>query len=303
VTPPRKGAFAGIGTVSPPAPKPEAPGALREHELKTWPAYYDAVARGDKPFEIRRDDRGYRVGDTLHLRRWTPADGYSGESMRVSVTYVTDGGQLGCLTPGHVVLGITVLATADATDEEGWWTTDMEDEPCGGCGVKPSRHAGHGSYVCRTCHEARWCKQCHFQVHEGKCAEPKTHANADGAPLQVWIEKREGYLGWTGEWDLGRDPKDDDEDRGAVGPYVLAIQTATDEERAKLWLWCRVYTKGDVDSLAREFATIRAETEARVRAERDAEAEARGRAERDELRTELGDRLAWKNAVYGKTSQ
>ena len=106
------------GTSIEPAPKPEAPEPPREHELKTWPAYYDAVARGDKPFEIRRDDRMYCVGDTLHLRRWTPADGYSGESIRVRVTYVTDGGQLGCLTPGHVALGIRVLATADATDEE-----------------------------------------------------------------------------------------------------------------------------------------------------------------------------------------
>lgn len=42
------------------------------HELKTWPRYFDAVKRGDKSFEVRRDDRGYAVGDTLVLREFEP---------------------------------------------------------------------------------------------------------------------------------------------------------------------------------------------------------------------------------------
>lgn len=42
--------------------------AERIHELKTDPAVFDAVARGDKTHEIRLNDRGFAVGDTLLLR-------------------------------------------------------------------------------------------------------------------------------------------------------------------------------------------------------------------------------------------
>lgn len=90
---------------------------MQEHTLKTWPNYYDAIARGDKPFDVRRDDRGFQRGDILVLQRTLPdriheveTTGY-GLSMTVKhelrkrISYVLTGGQFG-IEPGYVVLGL-----------------------------------------------------------------------------------------------------------------------------------------------------------------------------------------------------
>lgn len=45
------------------------------HELKTQPVFFDAVARGDKNFEARKNDRNFLTGDTLILRRYGHVDG------------------------------------------------------------------------------------------------------------------------------------------------------------------------------------------------------------------------------------
>jgi hypothetical protein len=84
----------------------------REHELKTWPEFFDALLSGAKTFEYRRDDRGFRVGDVLCLREWDPqTQDYSGREMRRSVTYLlqTD-------ISGEFV--VMALAHATATDQQ-----------------------------------------------------------------------------------------------------------------------------------------------------------------------------------------
>jgi len=82
-----------------------------EHELKTLPNYWDAVARGEKTFEVRRDDRGFQKGDVVTLVKYDPDKGYCkdkhGKSMEISrtITYVLTGGQFG-IEAGYVVLGL-----------------------------------------------------------------------------------------------------------------------------------------------------------------------------------------------------
>lgn len=40
------------------------------HDLKTWPEFYGRL--GKKKVEIRKNDRGFKVGDTLNLREFVP---------------------------------------------------------------------------------------------------------------------------------------------------------------------------------------------------------------------------------------
>ena len=40
------------------------------HRLKCENAYFDAVAAGDKTFEIRYNDRGFQKGDSVTLSAW-----------------------------------------------------------------------------------------------------------------------------------------------------------------------------------------------------------------------------------------
>lgn len=77
------------------------------HDLKILSEYYSAVVSGAKKFEVRYNDRDYKVGDILLLREF---DGsfYTGRKTCVKVTYVLHGGAYG-LAEGYVILSILKL--------------------------------------------------------------------------------------------------------------------------------------------------------------------------------------------------
>jgi len=82
------------------------------HELKCWPVYFEAIREGTKTFEIRKDDRNYRHGDTLILREWNPlTEAYTlAEPLVCGVLYVA-GKTRPCpgLMPGVVAMSILVM--------------------------------------------------------------------------------------------------------------------------------------------------------------------------------------------------
>ena len=82
---------------------------MSDHDLKTWPKFFWAVVRGEKTFEVRRNDRDFAVGDRIKLREWLPGEGgrgtYTGATIDVVVSYVLPGGQWG-INEGFCVLGL-----------------------------------------------------------------------------------------------------------------------------------------------------------------------------------------------------
>lgn len=78
---------------------------MKTHELKTVQPHFANVASGVKRAEIRRDDRGFAVGDVLILREYDPAScSYSGREVEVRVTHVLSGFE--GLAAGYVSLSI-----------------------------------------------------------------------------------------------------------------------------------------------------------------------------------------------------
>lgn len=61
-----------------------------QHKVKSWSHFFDAIVRGDKLHDLRKNDRNYNVGDTLILERYDIQKGdYTGEQCEVLVTYMT----------------------------------------------------------------------------------------------------------------------------------------------------------------------------------------------------------------------
>jgi len=67
-----------------------------KHDLKTWPKYFDAVWNRSKTFELRKNDRNYKVGDILCLREYdNEVNEYSGRELLMGVAYILEGGVFG----------------------------------------------------------------------------------------------------------------------------------------------------------------------------------------------------------------
>lgn len=77
---------------------------LNQHQLKLDPQFYQAIIDQRKTFEIRKNDRNFKVGDLLHLKVF---DGqrYTGSTAIVQVTYISDYEQ----KEGYVVMSIKLL--------------------------------------------------------------------------------------------------------------------------------------------------------------------------------------------------
>ena len=78
---------------------------MTTHVLKTWPAHFSALEDGRKQFEVRKNDRGFELDDTVILLEYRPSDHvYTGRALAFFVTYITD--LAGTGIEGFVAMGL-----------------------------------------------------------------------------------------------------------------------------------------------------------------------------------------------------
>ena len=86
------------------------------HELKILPEYYEAVVKREKTFEIRKNDRGFRVGDTIVLREWD-GEHYTGRSVSRYVNYILYDWQDG-LKNGYCIMNLKISSAKAVLDQQ-----------------------------------------------------------------------------------------------------------------------------------------------------------------------------------------
>jgi hypothetical protein len=79
------------------------------HELKTWEEYFFFVLTGNKSFEVRKNDRDFKVGDVLHLCEYDSDNHrYTGKTIFKKVDYILYGPAFG-IEDGYCVMSIKDL--------------------------------------------------------------------------------------------------------------------------------------------------------------------------------------------------
>lgn len=84
------------------------------HALKTEHQYFEDVISGKKPFEVRKNDREFKVGDFLALNEISEDFRHTGRCCVVEVTYVL--GDTRFAKEGYVTLGIRPCAIGTTTE-------------------------------------------------------------------------------------------------------------------------------------------------------------------------------------------
>ena len=74
-----------------------------EHDIKTAAGFFEDSKAGIKPFELRKNDRDYKVGDFLKMKKYKNGE-YTGDTIRKEITYVLE--DFEGLKQGYCILGV-----------------------------------------------------------------------------------------------------------------------------------------------------------------------------------------------------
>lgn len=84
------------------------------HELKTIQPYFNDVLSGNKNFEVRKNDRDYKVGDYLKLKEWD-GEKFTGNYITVRIKYILDNPSY--CKEGYVVIALEYNRLCETGDE------------------------------------------------------------------------------------------------------------------------------------------------------------------------------------------
>lgn len=79
------------------------------HHLKIQTEFFEAVNKGLKKFEIRRNDRDFKIGDWVFLENFNPkTNSYEPGIIKVEIIYIIEGGQFG-IEEGFIIFGFNKI--------------------------------------------------------------------------------------------------------------------------------------------------------------------------------------------------
>lgn len=80
---------------------------MKTHKLKTVQPYFERCWLQSKRFEVRKNDRDFREGDTVYLQEYdSEKETYSGKELRCTILYVLS--DFPAIEKGYVVFSFTV---------------------------------------------------------------------------------------------------------------------------------------------------------------------------------------------------
>ena len=94
------------------------------HDIKIAASYYDDVTSGRKRFELRKNDRGYKVGDSLKMLEFEDGK-HTGRTIDADIIYMLE--DYTGLEEGYCILGIDVKVCSGEVSE-----TDTTQDAAGG---------------------------------------------------------------------------------------------------------------------------------------------------------------------------
>lgn len=79
---------------------------MKQHDLKILPPFFVAVSRGEKLFELRKNDRDFQPGEVVFLREWSKkTDQFTGRIITAEIGFVYKGNDYG-LKEGYCVFSL-----------------------------------------------------------------------------------------------------------------------------------------------------------------------------------------------------